>query len=165
MTIPELSYPATTIFKDNEMGEVYANSEFYYNFEVSPALPDGIVIDSSTGMISGTAKTEMPTTIYSITATKLTGGTSTATFSLSVEICTDGRSLVTLVARTDYFPEEASYKVYQGAGTSSTVVASNNGFPMAYALNYGDFCLNDDIYTLQLLDSYGDGGEILLDII
>ena len=157
MTIPELSYPATTIFKDIEMGEVYANSEFYYNFQVSPALPNGIVIDSSTGMISGTAKTEMSTTIYSITATKLTGGTSTATFSLSVEVCTNGRSLVTLVAQTDYYPEEASYKVYQGAGTSGTVVASNNGFPMAYALNYGDFCLNDGIYTLQLLDSYGNG--------
>ena len=157
MEVPELSYPATTIFKDIEMGEVYANSEYYYNFQITPALPAGIILDSATGMISGTATAEMPATTYSITATKLTGGTSTTSFSLSVEVCTGGRSLVTLVAYTDYLPQDASYKVFQGIGTTGTVVASNNGFQAQYSLNYGDFCLNDGIYTLQLLDAAGDG--------
>ena len=157
MEVPELSYPATTIFKDIEMGEVYANSEYYYNFQITPALPAGIILDSATGMISGTATAEMPATTYSITATKLTGGTSTTSFSLSVEVCTGGRSLVTLVAQTDYSPQDASYKVFQGIGTTGTVVASNNGFQAQYSLNYGDFCLNDGIYTLQLLDAAGDG--------
>ena len=157
MDIPALSYPSTTIFKDIEMGEVYPNSEYYYNFQVSPALPAGIILDSNTGMISGTAAAEMTATTYSITATKLTGESSTSSFTLSVEVCTGGRSLVTLVVQADYYPEEGSYKVYQGAGTSGTVVASNNGFQVQYGLNYGDFCLNDGIYTIELLDSYGDG--------
>ena len=157
MTVPELAYEALTIFKDIEMGEVYPNSEYYYNFQITPTLPNGIRLDPNTGMISGTARSEMPTTAYSISATKLTGGTSTAVFSFSIQICTEGRSLVTLVAHADYYPEQASYKVYQGIGTSGTVVRSVNQLSVASGLNYGDFCLNDNIYTLQLLDSSLNG--------
>ena len=157
MTVPELAYESTTIFKDVEMGEVYPNSEYYFNFQVSPAFPDGIKIDPNSGIISGTATAEMAATTYSITASKLTGGTSTASFSLSVEICTGGRSLVTLVARTDSYPEQSSYKLYQGIGTSGTVVRSIERFASSSSLNYGDFCLNDGIYTLELLDSSSNG--------
>ena len=157
MTIPELSYTDVTVFKDIEMGEEYPNSEYYYGFQITPALPAGIRLDPNNGMISGTATAETPAQQYTITANKLTGGTSTATFTLGVEICTNGRSLVTLVARTDSSPQEASYKVYQGVGTSGTVVDSIDRFMTASALNYGDFCLNDGIYTLELLDSYGNG--------
>ena len=156
MVIPELSYEATTVYKNIEMGEVYPNSEYYFNFQVTPSLPAGISLDPNTGMISGTA-TETSTSSYTITAEKLTGGTSTTVLSFTVAICTGGRSLITLVARTDSYPTEASYKVYQGVGTSGTVVASVDSFSAASSLNYGDFCLEDNIYTLQLLDSYGDG--------
>ena len=157
MTIPELTYTSTVIYKDIEMGEIYPNSEYYYDFEITPSLPIGITIDRNTGMISGTATAELPSTSYSITAKKLTGGTSTATFSLTVEVCTGGRSLITLVVRTDSYPEEGSYKLYQGAGTSGTVIASIDEFKAASGLNYGDFCLNDGLYTIQLLDSASDG--------
>ena len=157
MTIPELAYESTTIFKNVEMGEVYPNSEYYFNFQVTPAFPGGINIDPNSGIISGTASAEMATTTYSITANKLTGGTSTASFSLAVEVCTGGRSLVTLVARTDSYPEQSSYKLYQGVGTSGTVVRSIDRFATSSSLNYGDFCLNDGIYTLELLDSSSNG--------
>ena len=157
MTVPELSYATTTIYKDIEMGEVYPNSAYYYNFQITPALPNGIRLDPNTGIISGTASAEMPATTYSITANKLTGGTSTTSFSLTVLICTGGKSLITLVVRTDNWPYEASYKLFQGAGTSGTLISSNSGFPVASGLNYVDSCLADNIYTLQMLDSYGDG--------
>ena len=157
MTVPELSYGDVTIFKDIEMGEEYPNSEYYYGFQITPALPDGIHLDPNNGMISGTATAETAAQQYSVTANKLTGGTSTATFTMGVEICTNGRSLVTLVARTDSNPQQASYKLYQGVGTSGTVVDSIDAFQVKSALNYGDFCLNDGIYTLELLDSSSNG--------
>ena len=156
MTVPELSYAATTIFKDIEMGEVYPNSVYYYNFQVTPSLPIGINLDPNTGMISGTA-TAVASGTYSITANKLTGGTSTASFSLNVQVCTGGKSLITLVARTDSYPSEASYKLFQGAGTSGTLISSNTAFSVSSSLNYVDSCLQDGIYTIQLLDSFGDG--------
>ena len=157
MTIPELMYTSTVLYKDIEMGELYPNSEYYYDFEITPALPMGITLDRNTGMISGTATSDLPSTSYSITAKKLTGGTSTATFSLTVEVCTGGRSLITLVVRTDNYADEGSYKLYQGVGTSGTVVASVDKFRVGSGLNYGDFCLNDGLYTIELLDSASDG--------
>ena len=157
ITVPELSYAPTVIFKDIEMGEVYPNSEYYYNFQVTPSFPAGISLDPNTGMISGTASAELPATTYSITASKLTGGTSTAAFSLTVQVCTGGKSLITLVVRMDSYPSEGSYKLFQGAGTSGTLISSNTAFTVSSGLNYVDSCLQDGIYTIQMLDSFGDG--------
>ena len=157
MTIPELVYESTTIFKGIQMEEVYPNSEYYFNFQISPALPDGLSIDPNSGVISGIAKSEMTATSYSITATKLTGGTSTASFSLTVDSCTGGRSLVILVVRTDCYPEQSFYRLYEGIGTSGAIVRSIDRFMLASALNYAHFCLNDGIYTLKLFDAASDG--------
>ena len=157
MTIPELAYDDITIFKDIEMGEVYPNSQYYFDFQISPSLPSGISLDPNTGMISGTATAQKAATTYTITANKLSGGTSSASFSLSVEGCSGSQSLITLVVYTDSYPSEGSYKVYKGIGTSGTVVASIESFAVGNGLNYGDFCLENDIYTVQLFDSYGDG--------
>ena len=157
MTIPELSYNVEPVFKDIEMAEMYPNSEYYYGFQITPALPDGISLDPNTGMISGTATAETAAQQYTITANKLTGGTSSTTFTLDVGICTGGRSLVTLVARTDSNPFQASYKLYEGIGTSGTVVDSIDAYRVPSALNYADFCKEDGIYTLELLDSSSNG--------
>ena len=157
MTIPELEYNSIVIPKDYIMDILYPNSEYYYNFQISPALPDGITFDPNIGIISGTPRNEMGTTTYSITANKLTGGTSTATFSITVEVCTESRGLISLVVRTDEFPEQSSYKLYQGIGTSGSVIRSNDHFELSTSLNYVDICLESGVYTLELFDSAGDG--------
>lgn len=159
VTIPDLSYQSSiTTYKDIEMAEVYPTSSYYTDFEITPSLPSGITIDTQTGMISGTATAVTSTvTTYSVTARKITGGTSSATFTFSVSICTGGQSLITLVARTDTNYRQSSYKLYQGKTTSGTVVSSIDNFRAASSLNYADFCVTHDIYTLQLLDSAGNG--------
>ena len=158
ITVPELSYTTPLIIsKDIEMGEVYANSDYYYDFTVNPALPTGVSIDPNSGKISGTAHTAMPATTYQITAKKFGGGSSTATLTISVEPCTGGKSLITLVVRMDSWPAEGSYKLFKGKGTSGQVMASIDQFKVKLGLNYGDFCMADDIYTLEMYDSRKDG--------
>ena len=157
-SIPELAYTTPLIInKDIEMGEVYPNSDYYYDFSVSPALPTGISIDPNTGKISGTTSTLMTATTYQITAKKYGGGSSTAVVTISVETCFGGKSLITLVARLDGWPEEGSYKLFSGKGTSGQVVSSNTAFQVASGLNYADFCVPHNIYTLVLYDSKSDG--------
>ena len=158
VAIPELSYSTPIVInKDVEMGEVYPNSEYYFDFAVTPALPAGIVLDTATGKISGTAMAELPATTYSITAKKVGGGSSTATVSLSVEVCTGTKGLITLVARMDDWAAEGSYKLYAGKGTMGEVVTSVSAFKVASGLNYGDFCVPNGLYTLEVFDSYKDG--------
>ena len=158
VAIPDLSYSTPIVInKDVEMGEVYPNSEYYFDFAVTPALPAGIVLDTATGKISGTATAELPATTYSITAKKLGGGSSTATVSLSVEVCTGTKGLITLVARMDDWAAEGSYKLYAGKGTMGEVVSSVSAFKVSSGLNYGDFCVPNGLYTLEVFDSYKDG--------
>ena len=158
ITVPELTYNTPLIInKDIEMGEVYPNSNYYYDFTVNPALPEGVTIDPNNGKISGTAHTAMPAATYQITAKKFGGGTSTASMTISVEICTGSKSLITMVVRMDSWAYEGSYKLFKGRGTSGEMVASLAEFKVSSGLNYGDFCVPHDIYTLEMYDTLKDG--------
>ena len=155
--IPDLTYQSPVLITLGiEMGEIYPNSEYYFDFSISPALPAGLSIDS-TGKISGTCNVQSPSTVYQITASKVGGGTVTVPITLSVEPCTGEKHLITLVARLDSWPSEGSYKLFSGKGTTGQVVASTNAFKVANGLNYGDFCVANNIYTLEMYDSNSDG--------
>ena len=157
LDIPELSYPdPLTIYVNVEMAEVYPNSEYYSLFTVSPDLPEGILLDATTGMISGTARTANGGT-FVISATKITGGTSQFTLHLTVGYCTGDQSLITMTVRTDFSPQEGSYSLYRGRDTSGEPVSSVDKFAQSSTLVYYDFCLPNDLYTMVLKDTWGDG--------
>ena len=156
-----LSYPASTeIFKGIEMSELIPEGDGYYGFSISPALPEGLAIDASNGWVSGTYNEIMNPTPYTVTAHKYTGGTTTATFTLSCGVCSDTRSLMTIRFRADSFPNENSWKLFQGRGTSGTPIQSVGLFPVTSNYYYLDFCLNNGLYTFQGFDSYGDGWSV-----
>ena len=100
--VSELTYPIS--MKDLQMSQIDSNSVF----TLTPALPTGISLDCSTGEISAT--------VCSLTAKQFTGGQVT----LSVELCTGSKSLITRVAMTDPWPEEAVYKLYSDKDTSGS---------------------------------------------
>ena len=79
--------------KDIEMGEMYSNSVF----TLTPALSAGLLLDPTTGKISGTTQSEMPATACTITANQFMGDEVT----ISVELSTGTKSLITLVVMTD----------------------------------------------------------------
>ena len=158
VVVPDLTYPTPIVInKDIEMGEVYPNSAQYFDFTVTPVLPAGISIDPSTGMISGTAHEVVTQATYTVEAKRVSGGRATTTLEISVEVCTGDKGLVTLVVRTDSYPERASYKVFAGRGTSGAEVASLDKFAVKNALNYGDFCLPHGIYTAVMFDATKTG--------
>ncbi|KNB41255.1 hypothetical protein JH06_5606 [Blastocystis sp. subtype 4] len=151
--IPNFTYDSSvTVIKYVEMSEVIPqNGDRYMNFRINPSLPDGIVLDPHTGWISGTATVGNGTQTYTITATKMTGGDVSDTISLSVSICTGGKGLMT-VRIFEY--NVNSWKLYEGRGTSGTVLRSESDFPVSGAYYYVDFCLNDGIYTFEGADIY-----------
>ena len=153
-----LIYPTSTvIFKDTVISEIVPEGDGYYGFSISPALPEGLTIDPYSGWVSGTFHGTLNPTQYTVTAHKKTGGTATATFTLVCEICTGGRSLMTIRIRADGYPQENSWKLYQDRGTAGTVLRSVDTFPVKENYYYLDFCLNDGLYTFWAQDSYGDG--------
>lgn len=157
--IPPLSYPPVTVYRKVEMAEVYPNSEFYTNFQISPALPPGISMDPMTGMISGTAS-ELYSGTHQVSAVSILGANSSCSLEFSVSLCTGGRSLITLTVRTDYNPSDGSYALFEGRGDSGAMISSKDGFGLSSTLLYFDFCLADALYTVRIADKRGFGWSI-----
>ena len=162
MVEPEpLAYPDTNeVFKGIEMSEIIPSGGKHFDFTISPSLPAGLSLDSQTGWICGTATDISAATTYTVTATKFTGGTATATFSLAVAICSGDRSLMTVRFRADANVNENSWKLFQGRGTTGTILQHVDVFPYKTNYYYVDFCLPSGLYTLQGFDSWGDGWQV-----
>ena len=156
MTVPDLVFNDITAVKDVRI-ELLPNSEYYNNFHISPMLPRGLTLDLHTGMISGTPTEITETREYSLTATRVTGGSVTITFSITVSDCDNGRSYINLVIRSDEYPEEISYKLYRGMGDSASLVVHKQNFIGKEEFMYELYCLNAEIYTLEFMDSRNDG--------
>ena len=89
--VSELTYPSS--IKDMQVDKIDSNSVF----TLTPALSAGLLLDPSTGMILGTTQSEMPATACTITANQFMGDEVT----ISVELSTGTKSLITLVVMTD----------------------------------------------------------------
>ena len=150
--IPELVYDDITLFRGYEMANVFPNSQYYFNFQISPSLPNGIFLDHNTGMIHGTSTDLYSAITYTITASKLTGETSSAAFSLSVTTCSGSRSMITLMGNTDMNSFTVAYNLYEGTnGTNGRVVSFMDDFYIGSKVSYRYFCLDPGIYTLQFI--------------
>ena len=160
VNIPELTYTELNPFVNIEMAEAYPNSNSYFEFSVNPALPDGLHICPVSGMIYGTATQGREMQTYTVSARKATGEATSAQLSFDVEVCTGGRSLITVRMKVDSYPSENTYELYKGRGDSGDLIASVDMMPVSNSLYYLDSCLNDDIYTFYAIDSYGDGWDI-----
>ncbi len=79
-----------------------------YGYSVSPALPDGLTLNSVTGEISGTPTQVSPMTEYTITATDASGSNS---FVLSIEVGTLGAEAFTL-NRLSVYPNPVNDILY-----------------------------------------------------
>ena len=157
--IPNFTYDSSmTIFKDMKMTEVAPqNTEEYLDFRISPVLPSGIVLDANTGWISGTPTVVSGTQTYTITGTKMSGGDVSATLTLTVVTCSGDKGMMRIRFYGDDYPNNNSWKLYEGRGTSGTVLQSVSGFRVFYAYFYVDFCLNNGIYRFEGANTSGYG--------
>ena len=150
--IPELAYATPlTITKDIAMTDLYPSVDVshYYDFTVSPELPEGLSLDKWKGRISGTPTESQSAKTHTITAKKYGGGSSTTRIVITVDTCSGDKSLVTLTICMDHWNILSSYKVFRGKTASGNAVQSGDTFTTD-VMNYGYFCLDHDIYTLVL---------------
>ena len=155
--MPDLMYDTPVVYRDMHMEPLYPNSQYYYDYVVIPALPDGFTLDPTSGIISGSTHVLLAQSSFIINAKRAGGGVSTTFIVLSVQACTGSHSLVSLTALLDDAPFEASYKLFSGRGVTGSLVASIDAFLTSNELNYADWCLPHGLFTLQLFDQSRTG--------
>ncbi|WP_434895125.1 putative Ig domain-containing protein [Bradyrhizobium oligotrophicum] len=105
------------------------------SYSISPSLPAGLSINTSTGAISGTPSTSAATATYTVTVTDTNNGTATNTFSLTVNGAVSAtqsipaKSLTVNVAATSFTP------VTGGGGTSPLTYGIAPALPAGLSFN------------------------------
>ena len=125
----------------------------YSNFQIDPALPAGVLLASSNGIISGTP-TEAVSGTYTVTATSyITSQTSQTQITLNIQLCSGpSQSLVRFMKVSQNWANEESYTITDVNGQTYVSPAFTN-----YATQYFLYCLPAGIINVHLADSYGDG--------
>jgi hypothetical protein len=94
------------------------------SYAVSPALPAGLTLDASTGVISGTPTAETAPASYTVTATN-SGGSTTASVSITVHDAAP--------SSLSYFSNPATYT--KGAAITDNMPSSSGGAVVSYAVS------------------------------
>ena len=157
----ELTYPTPIIVYANvETAEIIPTSTGYSDFQSNPMLPSGLKLDAQSGWISGTARSVQAQQSYTITAKNPLGQSVSTVITLTVDVCTGGKGLMTVRISADGQPTENSWKLFAGRTTQGTPLQSVSQFPVSNNLYYLDFCMEDGLYTFEATDSFGDGWSI-----
>lgn len=159
---PPLSYPSQLVFRKNQQIEdVYPNSDMYYDFSIRPVLPQGLLFNSDTGVISGTPVDVVFPITYTVTARNFNGASVSCSFTLSVGTCQQNESLITVTVYVKVY-SVVNYTIYQGRGVTSNVIDSVTDFPLKDEPNNFSYCLPHNIYTI---DFKGVRPDILIEAV
>lgn len=144
-----------------------ANGTPGYTYAVSPALPAGLAMGTSTGAIAGTPTAVAVVTNYTVTVTDAANATSAKTFSLTVNpavVATQAVASTTLTAgtaATSFTPVTAT------GGTAPLAFAVSPSLPAGLAMNPSSGAVTGTAaaaspatsYTVTVTDSLGSAGS------
>lgn len=154
--MPDLDYTgSTTGYQNVDFADLVPNSGYYSQFTVAPELPSFLVLDHVTGIIHGSRASLLTGKDFTITAKKPDGTEVTKVLTIQVIVC--DKAMTTVTIRTDSFPQEMNWALYKGESASGEPIATIEKMQYKNGYEYKYFCLDKDIYTIKLQDTYGDG--------
>lgn len=152
MTIPSLAYssPAMSIYAG---ASVYLEptSSAYYDFSISPALPEGLLIEGN-GIIRGQAASAAEQLIYTISAKDLSGSGVTTVLGLTIESCSNDKSIIRF---TTGDTSSAGHRMVVILNSLDDTLFMNDNIADYSAVNDWAWCLPNDVYTFTLIDREG----------
>ena len=142
-----LSYPSSApYYNATQFNSISPLTLGYYDFSITPSLPSSLHFDPNDGWIIGSFINITTPLQFSISATRITGGNTTISFSLSVQTCTLVQGLITLRFHSQSY-QSLSWNLFQ---SQSTLIASSDPFLVVSRYHFIDLCLDQSIYTFKL---------------
>ncbi|KAK8810193.1 hypothetical protein WA158_002621 [Blastocystis sp. Blastoise] len=158
LTIPPLAYSASSVtgYTNSQITSLYPTSEYYRQFTTTPALPAGITLSASTGIISGTPTAPSSGT-YTISATGITGTATTVSVTITIQACTLPNVFFKVVF-TGMDDANAYQNGFSLSNMAGQVIDKLDTFPnyLLTGLTRG-YCQPSGAYSLILKDAFNDG--------
>ncbi|MCS3727475.1 putative Ig domain-containing protein [Bradyrhizobium betae] len=108
-----------------------------YTYSVSPSLPSGLSLNTSTGAITGTPTATSGATTYTVTVTDANSATASNTFSLAVSSAVTATQAVASKTLTQNAAATSFTPVTGGNGTPSLTYSVSPALPTGLSLNTG----------------------------
>jgi hypothetical protein len=105
------------------------------SYSVSPSLPTGLTMNSTTGAISGTPTVTSPSTSYTVTVTDANSATATASFSLTVNSAVTATQAILSAALTQNHTAAPFTPVTGGSGTAPLSYSVSPALPTGLSMN------------------------------
>ncbi|KAK8800690.1 hypothetical protein WA158_000015 [Blastocystis sp. Blastoise] len=155
ITISPLSYQSSSItgYSNSQITTNFPTSEYYRNYQITPALPTGLKLSSS-GTIYGTPIAPSSST-YQISAVSIMGTAASTSVSINIQTCTAPNVYFRLsFTNMESDSEQNGFSLKDAAGTVIDSVETFPNYIGSYARGY---CKPAGVYILVLTDTYRDG--------
>jgi len=131
---------ATTLLTQNYAAASFtpvtgSNGTGVLSYSVSPTLPMGLSMSSTTGAITGTATASSSSTTYTITVTDSLGATATATFSLTVNAAVAATQKIATTLLTQNYAATAFTPVTATGGTGTLTYSVTPTLPTGLSMS------------------------------
>jgi Bacterial Ig-like domain (group 3)/Putative Ig domain len=135
-----------------------------YSFSVSPTLPAGLALSSSTGAVTGSPTTATAARSYTVTVTDQNGATATAGFSLTVSPSVTATTVVASTTLTQNVAAALFTPVTGGAGTGALTYSVSPILPAGLSISAATGAISGTPtattaatnYTATVTDANGD---------
>ena len=141
-----LFYPSSPYYNGPQIHYLSPLTLGYYHFSITPSLPSSLHFDPNDGWIIGSFINITTPLQFSISATRITGGSTTTVFSFTPPICPLVHGLITLRIHSQSY-QSLSWNLFQ---SQSTLIASSDPFLVVSRYHFIDLCLDQSIYTFKL---------------
>ncbi|KAK8809677.1 hypothetical protein WA158_000620 [Blastocystis sp. Blastoise] len=137
---PYIAYDNTTILVS------FTNSDYYHDFTITPSLPDGLTLDTTTGSIYGIIHGENGNTDYTIHATSMVNTPYEYTFTIHIQSCQFPYNFVHIQLE---YEQEVVYEVTLKTSTTNQEMINHNHILEESSEEY-NICLFPSIYIIYV---------------
>ena len=149
--VPPFQYPSRTLYVDTDLEVMSPPSPDYYNFTVTPSLPEGLHLNAFTGEIAGTPAIVMEQ-VFTIAARRFDGSFVGTVFSLKVNACANDHAAYRLILNVDRGLTATWWALYPGQTTDVEPIERHDIDRHEPHVERHSFCLPDG-YTGMSVNS------------
>ncbi|KAK8792792.1 hypothetical protein WA158_004956 [Blastocystis sp. Blastoise] len=143
----------------------------YFNYQITPRLPNGVTFENRYGRITGLIKEILPSTVFFITATLPNRTSTTCNFTLSTNYCDSSKSFISLNFYYNPYNTRVGFGIFMGISSGLPMISATvprydestllyRSYPMCFSNGYYRFKPVYSSTETQYINSFYLGNSV-----